>query len=244
MPYLRNGSEVELVAEIGDIRIVAPFRLNGEVDYSSVCKVVIDDLFDEPPKYIYDLEISNLSKKLDELSETYRKLVLSYSELQDRHSKLRTNLARLIINKEDFLEAKTIHYFTKDELHPRTLEADEYNINKNKIVFSIALRDMKIEAWHYELLSDSRYSSSMVIDEGFGFMFNCSEEQLIKAAHSRQYDRTMFSDYHIKSTEDKWLNEEFLGIKQQIVQEERQRTAQDLQLKISSYQTQLNSLQE
>lgn len=242
MPYLRNGQEVELLMEKEGVCIVAPIDENG-ADYYAAYSICKSDMLDEPPKFLYDQEVLELSKKLDDLRDEYRKLCLDYSDIRIKLSSLRTDFASMIINKSDLLEAKTIHYFCKGEIAPRGLSFNNYELNKVKLTFSISLCDMKVKAYGYELNTEGGWSSGKIVDD-IGLIIDASQEDLVKIAHSRQDGRTAFDDYYIMGADDIWLNEEFKRVKQNLIQRKLEVERETLRRNLAFYQNRLNSLKE
>lgn len=119
--FLKDGSAVEVVSEIGPGRIlVAPIYCSGDDEYTDDLGLrIVDKVFDTPPTMLYHEEIQKLRDQRqalqDEMNSTrdqHRKMIKEQFEFMKIHDKRMKEFAKFkpLEMLEAFIEGKITHY--------------------------------------------------------------------------------------------------------------------------------------
>ena len=248
--YLLNGQMVEVVSPVGNKFLVAEIYdcdLGGEPYNEPRADLehpyLVSAVFETPPKHKYDEQIKMAMETVEELNKTIR---TQKDELYSlKHQK--TDLSRLIFNKGEWKNAKTIHYFPDGEIHP--VEMSKESQENPKIMFEMSMFEGETRCWGYKLDKGYYSSYSNYIDGEYGLLIDKSEDELLAICHARQTKKGLsgqnrFNDYTLRGCNDKWLTPEFLKAKEIEVAKKRKTDIDEITNRIASEQAKLNALLE
>jgi hypothetical protein len=251
--YLKNGQAVNFVKKIDENNyIVEPFMIfhdyEGNEDYEHGDKIVVSKIFSKPP--VEKIEKEYL-EKIEAVKGKIEQLSLIAKEVQAAERKLRlvkeetTDLKNNIINKSELKEAEAITVFLVGDVEPRTLSKKMKKELKIEIEINLMNGQEKVFAYNFYDYDES-WGSSEKIDLNFGLMLDITEEELLKLSKDRSdkmYDSESLVDYRLKSTDNKFLSDRLIKIKNKILEGEKSKKKEDLKNEIKKKRDELLKLE-
>lgn len=250
--YLKTGQEVTIEAQtetevfVRPIMIIEDYENNFEYE-GEIIKVKPNEIFDKPPIEKINEEIK---EKINELNSIKNLITENNKELSKinyditQATKTKIDKEKFIINRSEFLTAKTFVLFPSGKIEPMTLNSGNFNNFRGlKISLSIEIYNGEESSWGYKLYSDYGNSFSEHLDKEYGFLLNPTEEEIIELCFKRQTIKK-FDDWTIKRTDDKYLIPENIIKKQELIKSDNAVEILKLENEIKQKTEQLTKLRE
>ena len=228
--FLLDGRKAKLVAKLdsGCGFLVKPYLCatrwgedGDSEDYliEGAEQIFVEQVFDSAPTEALDehvAELNNLVKAKQEelvsLSQEVRKAKMEVAQLERR----KTDLSKFIINRSEWLNAKRITFFDDN----RSIDPIDSKDNPKgiKLSFQMSLIDGKMQIWGYKMSFDD-WGSSNYIQNG-EVLFDATDEEILEYTKARVLKLKKakdIKDYHLEYASDKYLDEELMARKEQII---------------------------
>lgn len=219
--YLEDGRKAEYITELNSGEHLVSLLIevedsNGVKHEIGNSKEIVSKVLTKPPLELYDKQIKVM---LDLKEKTRKDLDALYSE-KDKITKelnnYKTDLSKFIINRKDFINAKSIMFFAKGVLEPIVLKD---NLTGISVSLSVSIYDGKEKCIGYKIY-DNRIDQSFTIDNiNTELYFNKSEEDIIQITKNRLdniKDPTVFYENSWLKIDDKYLSEKLLEYKRDL----------------------------
>lgn len=248
--FLENGQIAQIVKEIDGKFLVRPgfvyqdYETEDEYDEFSDNLKLVDKVYAKPPKEKLNEEISQLEtiltekrKEIQELAKT-KQIIDSNIEMA---KKAETKANKLIFNRSDLINAKSILLFRKSSIMPVVLD----NKRDAKLSFQLKIIDGKIDVWDYQLYGDY-WSSGEYFDEEYGLLVDFPENQVEELTIKRVASKPTgyFYDYQLKSVDDKYLTPKLKENKYNYINKEKADRLIKVKAEIDKLNTELAKLKE
>ncbi len=227
--YLKDGSRATLVSKINDGFLVKRHLVcqkwnedsedEEEFIEESDQVEIVNEVFQKAPVDFIETEYR---RWLDKVSEQERIL----SEIQKEKSALasevfrlknsKTDITRVIFNKEELRNAKRLTVFRRDRIEPHSIDPQ----HRLKLTISYEVTNYGVgepNCWLYNFYGDREgsWGSSDYFDPQYGIMPDLTDQQIIEATTSRLLKRGIggekgFSPYALTGCPDSWLTPEFI----------------------------------
>lgn len=247
--YLSNGQACYLKEQIGNKYVVNKIfeyedEETGWQEIEDTNDILVDVVFKNKPIQKIDDEIKALQEKkkeeLNKISELERqKRTLEYEILKITRTQISNE--KFIVNKTELLNATTLALFVKDQIMPITLTNTEKSFRGLRLAFTIELSNGQERSWGYKLYFEDRYTSGDYLCEKYGILINPTEEEIDATIRKRVLE-FKFSDYWIKTTDDKYLTPDLIIRKTDLIRTEKEKKREDLEKLLKETQEKLSKL--
>lgn len=219
--YLKNGQQAYLVEKTASGKFVvepiieATDSEGNEYDYTNP-PTIVDEIFKVAPVEKIDAEIKSKQAQSAELTKTMQgvnaELSAARNELHRAKTEL-TNIAKSRIDLSQFRTCKSFAFFVKDMVTPVVIGDMKklYSGRKFKLSFYVDMHDGKTTKWVSSIQHEHESwsaGSDHKIDEEYGFMFDMTEEDLIKIAKERS-EKIDLSKLHYSQRGNSGIPEKF-----------------------------------
>jgi hypothetical protein len=251
--YLKNGQAANFVKKIDEENyIVQPHIIfydhEGNEDYDYSDKIVVDKIYSKPPiekiEKEYLEKINAVKNKIEELSTIAREVQISERKLREAKEKT-TDLKNNIFNKSELKSAESITVFT-DSIVPRTLS--EKMKKELKINIEINFRTGQERIFAYNFYDyDENWGSGEKIDLEYGLLLDVNEEELLNISKERadkMYDSGNLQDYELKRTDNKYLSEKLIKVKNEVIKTEKLKRKEGIKSDIEKKMKELRKLEQ
>lgn len=249
--FLKDGTQANLIAKTDKGYIVDPLEIyrdyesKEEYQEPSGNVKLVDKIYEVAPVAVIQEEYKAILEKVTEqekfLAEKRHELRDVQNEI-DRLSRTKTDLQKMIINREELKKAKRLTVWVKSSIAPRIM--DIKNSLKLNISYSITQWEVEEKCWAYSAWShnDDRWSSySEYFDEKYGVKADLTDEEILFITHERQR-KTNFESYEIGRTHDKWLTPENIIIKGEYILKEKERNLVSAEKELIAIQDKITKL--
>ncbi|MDD2284716.1 MAG: hypothetical protein PHU98_06395 [Mariniphaga sp.] len=239
--YLKNGAEVFYFGKYSEsqhmVRSIYVDDCGDEWPDDNI--ILVSEVFDTPPKQKIDLEFLEASEMLSAAKMELSKINTQLQSVK----KEKTDLNRLIINREDILKAKRITVFIGDKLEPTDAKIKTDNI---RLSFEVGISNGKVNVWHAKIYDDCNYSSGNFIDQKYGVMCDLTDEELLEITKKRilEIPKEKINVHHLITCHDKYLNPELIKRKKELMAEEQAKEIAKFEKIIYDYQVKLENLKK
>ncbi len=250
--FLSNGQACYLKEKIGNKFIVNKIfeqeQFYGEeseiIEIVDQNDIVVDAIFIKPPIEKIDAEIKELQLKKKQTILEISELEIQKREIKhevEQITKTQISNTKFIINRTDIINAKTLALFVKDRIMPITMDSTDKSFRGLKLSTTIEICNGEERSWGYRLYFDSNYSSGDLLCLKYGILINPTQQEIDDVIRKRLVE-FVFSDYWIKTVDDKYLTPELLKKKRDIITNENLREKEKLEIQIREAQEKLSKL--
>ena len=248
--YLANGQACHLKETIGNKYVINKIfeyeKYEGDESYwcefSDSVDIIVDTIFRNKPIEKIDQEIKQLQlkkeaelKAIADLENQKRGLKYEIEQLR----KTQISKDKFIIDRSELVNATNLVLFTKDKVMP--IRIDGKSIRGLKLSTTIELYNGNENSWGYEIHEDYRDSGNILCKK-YGILINPTEEEIEDVIRKRLLE-FKFSEYYIKTTDDKYLTTELIEMKKTIIKKENDAAINRLENEIKASQQKLSALQ-
>lgn len=246
--FLSNGQACYLKEKIGSKYIVNKVFEYEDEEYGwqairDANDIVVDAVFSKPPIEKIDAEIKELQLKkkqtLSEISELESKKQTVKNEV-DQLTKTQISNSKFVINRSDLINAKTLALFVKDRPLPKLMERSNKSFRGLKVKLEIEISTGLEKSWGYNLYYDYDGCSDYLCEK-YGILINPTQEE-IDAVIIKRLSEFKFSDYWMKSVDDKYLTTEQVKQKNEYLESEKVKEKEKLEKQILEMQEKLSKL--
>jgi len=250
--YLTNGQACYLKEKIGEKFIVNKVFEHEQyygkeseiVEFVDENDIVVDLIFKDPPIQKFHNEITELIKKKEELKNDVSLLTYKKSELSNEVAKLtKTKITKdtFILNKTELINAKTIALFPKDSIMPKVMDCENKSFRGLKVLMQTTISSNEERYWGYKIYFDEGYSSGDFLCPKYGILIDPTDKEIEETIKKRLLE-FKFDDYKICRIDDKYLTEPQIEIKNNYLENERQKEKDQLNKELLEIQEKLNNL--
>lgn len=247
--YLSNGQACYLKETIGNKFIVNKIfeyedEENGLQEIEDGNDNVVDKIFHSKP-------IEKIASELKELQSKKQEYLNAISELESKKRTLKYEVeqitktqisnSKFILNRTELLNAATLALFVKDRIMPITLNNKERSFRGLKLSLSIEISTGTERRWGYKLYDDYAGTSGDYLCEKYGILINPTEEEIDTTIRKRLLE-FKFSDYCLKSVDDKYLTAELLSTKNAFIKNEKIKEKENLEKELLKITEKLSKL--
>jgi len=247
--YLSNGQACYLKEQIGNKYVVTKIFEYEDQEYGwqeieDTNDILVDAVFKNKPIQKIDDEIKTLqAKKKEELNNISvlekQKKTLEYEI--DKITKTQITNGKFIVNRTELLNATTLALFVKDRIMPITLTNTEKSFRGLKLSLTIELSSGIERSWGYNLYYENIYEGGDYLCEKYGILINPTQDE-IDATIRKRILEFKFSDYWLKTVDDKYLTPDLIIQKTAIIRSEKEKKRDDLEKLLKETQEKLSSL--
>jgi hypothetical protein len=249
--YLPNGQACYLKEKIGNKYVVNKiFEDQDEYGYPVEIEdnsdILVDIVFNNKP-------IEKIASEIKELQEKREQEIILLKELENKSRALqheidkatKTQIAnnKLIINRTELINAKTLALFEKDRINPFLLNSSDKSFYGLKLSLEITISNGEERGWGYKLYNDYNRGGGDFLCPKYGILINPTEEEIIETARRRAQELD-FSDWVIKSTDDKYLTIAQIEKKKDFIDKDKIKEKETLERALKDMQEKLLKLQE
>lgn len=259
--YLQNGQEVYLKEKIGDKFIINKIytrydeNLDEYFDIEDENSIVVDHLFDSPPKEKISSELVELEKRKDNIELEVSKLKNQKFELENDINQLESKIKNLqktqisqdkfIINKSELINAKSLALFPRDSVMPLLVENKNNSFRRLGLSMEVELNGNEENYWGYKLYDyDQRGIYGQHLCPKYGILINPTQEQIDETIIKRLSECNFKSGNQLQSVPDKYLTQEFLKIKQDYKQQENNNRINSIKKDLERLNKELSKLEK
>ncbi len=237
--YLANGEEVKLIQELADgsfaietIEVYCDF--DGNEDEQPGSRMIVDRVLSEPPVQKFADRVQRLREDLYHIEEQIESrnsdLWKIKSEIESL-SKTKTDLGNMIINRREILEAKTVHVFKQNNITPFLIDGEDSIIR-----ISFRMDSGKVGIYQIHIDEEGSMGYSNAIDMKYGIMLDVAEEDLQRMTRERVgASKDLQRDWDISHTDDKYLPEDLIEKKREILRKYSTKAIENAQKEIEKH---------
>lgn len=242
--YLANGQACYLKEKIGEKFVVNKiFEFESEFGTEEIQDnndILVDKIYLQQP-------IEKIASEIGELKDQKTSLLNCILELNNQKrtiqreveqiTKTKISNEKFIINRSDFLNAKSIALFEKDKINPIVKE-DNKEFRGISISMEVKIGDGIERYWGARVYNYDGYQTSNFLCPKYGFLINPTEDEILETAKKRAIELE-FSDWVISNTYDKYLTPELIERKKSIVSQAKNKERQSLETELKNIQDKL-----
>lgn len=251
--FLKNGQKAKLIKKYeDDAYLVEPIFLFYDWDGASYEdygeKTIVDKILRQPPKERFSDEIEEKKKELELINSNLEKKKNELANVKSEVnaiSRRKIDLEKLIIDRSIFLNAKRITIFKSGNFFPTDVTCKGRDF---KISSTIHFNSNKEERhWVYTWFFDSwDYGNS--IDNNY-ILFDKTDEEIIQISKERIRELTRGKEQYkyansLKNCDNKYIPEELLEFKKELVNSERNERKKQKEKKIEELKKQIENLEK
>jgi hypothetical protein len=253
--YLASGQEAELLSKTDNGQfVVSPIyeTYSGDECYEHQgAPIIVNEVFETEPIEKFSEECKRLINMSLELRQEAQGLTSERQTLRNDIHRLKNesnDLNRWIVDLSKFKTCKRFAFFITDAVMPVVVDTEKIykSSDRWKLSFYVGISNGKIQEWLSGYHFEDQHTSDHKVDQKYGYMFDISDEDLVKIANERSetIDLERLS-WHQKADKIKepyitprirqWLEENRLRVKQS--------TIENLKRDIEQKQNQLTELE-
>lgn len=244
--YLKDGRKASYDSKLGERHAVNVYHTYHEEDgeYEDLGEtIVVNEVFSKAPTEVVSKRIKQLEDERGKLAKEVQQLNIDKRELTNYiHQK--TDFKKHIINKKQFMNAKSLAFFASGKLMPTTLEGDR--IRGLKIALNISIFKNEERSWGYKLYHDYGDYSEYIQDNESDILFDKTDEEIEVITIERIkkiQDPTKIQDRLWINIDDKYLTKELVNYKNAIISKENKEEKAKKQDQIDKAKKELEILQ-
>ncbi|HWJ30457.1 MAG TPA: hypothetical protein VNS32_28245, partial [Flavisolibacter sp.] len=206
---------------------------------------IVDKVYTKAPAEVINEEFKQIAEKVAEQENLLREKRDELSKAQyevNQLQKMKTDLSKLLINRQELIKAKRLVVWIKGHIAPRIM--DVKNNLKLTISYSISQYQAEEKCWAYSCWADSeeRWSSySEYFDPVYRIKADLTDEEILTITHERQKGNE-YSSHIFSRTDDKWLTPESLVEKKRLMELDRVRDLERAEVELKKAQATYNRL--
>lgn len=261
--YTKDGRCGELIKKEADNKYLIQLFMDY-AEYSGNCDeygefqtftelsetmIYVDRIFERPPVDLIEPTIVELKKQvadLIKLEQDLKNQIFKQNQDLKNAQKFTTDLNKWHFDLSQFRKAKRVIFFTKDNIAPFIFELPSYNSDFERIDLQIKISlDGKDKSFAYCYNDWGRDHSAQYIDEKYGYMFDLSDEDILKITLERSENLPLeiVNNYQNKGRVPSiYLTERFKTYIAEQDERNRLRLIEDTKNKIESQQKELEKL--
>lgn len=245
--YLKDGRKANYESKISEskhlVQVYTTYH-DYEEEYEDLGEtIVVDKVFKEAPIQIVSERIKQLEEQKMNLTKEVQQLNVDKRELTNYITQ-KTSFKKHIINKKEFMNAKSIAFFTSRDLTPTVFDKDK--LRGLKISLHISIFKNEERAWGYKIYHDYGDYSEYIPDPKTDILFDKTQEEIdliIKERVKKITDPSKISNNIWIRTDDKYLTKELIVYKKDIIDKEQKRDKADKLAKIEKLKKELVALE-
>ena len=247
--YLADGQCVRLHAEVGGQFLVSPIYIyesdGGDIETESENIISVKQIFDKPPREVYDKQVKDLVDKAAALNVEVMDLVKKKNEEKnelEKISKTVIDIDKFMINKNDLLKAKNIVLFPEGRIMPLMMTSKDNHYRGIKISFSFSLIGVEGErAWGYQLNYDYSDGYGHNLCKKYGILIDPSSEE-IESTIRKRLKEFEFSESEISSVHEMYLSPDQVNIKNNFLRKNAAVQRANLEKQLEAIKSQIDKL--
>lgn len=251
--YLKDGRMADLVTKTEKGYLVDPYitwnDYEGQVESAPSGQVeLVGEIFATAPVELIEAEYKKVLDRVTEQQKAWAEKQAEFLKLDSQVSALRkekTNLERVIINREELRKAKRIICWPENEIAPRILDGQRHD--KLAITFEITQYKDEERAWCYRVsFKEDRFDFSEKVDTAYGIKVDLTDEEILALTLERlERFRKDKKDlrYYLQRTPDQWLSQECIEEKKSYKEKERRTELENAKKDLEALQKKIESLQ-
>ena len=253
--FLKDGTQATLVSKIEDGFLVRKHIIcekygdeNPEEYFDESDKVeIVQEVFQKAPLDFIDAKYKKVAGDVEEqektLLEKWKELVYVQNQIRSLEYQ-KTNLAKLIINREELTKAKKLIAFKEGFILP-TISGEKYG-TKLTICFKISSYGAEESVYACNAYDDDRWGNDVRIDMEYGILVDLSDEEIKSLVIERLNKKpsNYFHDSQIESTPDEWLTPSYLERKNNFVDRTKRNRVERAKRELEKAQLEYEQIQK
>lgn len=251
--YLKDGRMADVITKTDKGYLVDPYitwnDYGGDPDSAPSGAIeLVTEIFASAPVDFIEAEYKKVLDRVEEQQKAWSEKQTEFLKLDSDVSRLRkekTNLERVIINREELRKAKRIIFWAESEIAPRILDGTSHD--KLAITFEITQYKDEERAWCYRVsFKEDRFDFSEKVDTTYGIKVDLTDEEVLALTLERlERFRKDKKDlrYYLQRTPDQWLSHECIEEKKSYKAKERKTELENAKKALEEIQKKIESLQ-